>query len=217
MVWKLEILKGITQVMTLILNILMTIFLRVFHHMSFLILMTNQIHNPHWVCPVLEQGQALLIRLTPLPQLRHPLLIICWTNRAEGPQEDPDPTCAAINEKLVSLIEKWFLGYCSPSEIRKLENRTERSENVLSLKPLKVNAELYYAIHSDGVEADRNLQYVSTGVAKSAQPLTTAWAQIFSADVAYLDANPDKKECVVEVTPELKLICHSFVNCCHWD
>ena len=71
--------------------------------------------------------------------------------RVEGPQEDPDPTCTAINDKLFPLVEKWFLGYCPSSEIRKLEDRAERPENVLGLKPLKVNAELYYAIHQDGV------------------------------------------------------------------
>ena len=46
---------------------------------------------------------------------------------------------------------------------------------------------------------------MSTAIAKSVQPLTTAWAQVFTADAAFLDANPDKKECVVDVTPELKV------------
>ena len=122
--------------------------------------------------------------------------------RAEGPQEDPDPTTAPINDKLVGLIDKWFLGYCPPSEIRKLEDKAERPENVHSLKPLKVNAELYYTIHHDGIEADRNPQYVSTVIAKSAQPLTSAWASIFAADAAYMDANPGQKECTVQVTPD---------------
>ena len=94
--------------------------------------------------------------------------------RAEGPQEDPDPTTAPINDKLVGLIDKWFLGYCPPSEICKLEDKAERPENVHSLKPLKVNAELYYAIHRNGIEADRNPQYISTATAKSAQPFTSA-------------------------------------------
>ena len=103
------------------------------------------------------------------------------------------------------LVEKWFLGYCPPSEIRKLEDKAERPENVAGLKPLKVNAERYYAIHREGVEADRSLQYVSTAVAKSAQPLVNAWAQIFAADAAFLDANPEQKECILQVTPDVKL------------
>ena len=120
----------------------------------------------------------------------------------KGPQEDPDPTTAPINDKLVGLIDKWFLSYCPPSEIRKLEDKAEHPENVHSLKPLKVNAELYYAIHHDGIETDRNPQYVSTAIAKSAQPFTSAWALIFAADAAYMDANPGQKECSIQVTPE---------------
>ena len=103
---------------------------------------------------------------------------------------------------MVGLIDKWFLGYCPPSEIRKLEDKAECSENVYSLKPLKVNAELYYTIHRDSIEADRNPQYVSTAIAKSAQPYTSAWASIFAADAAYMDANPGQKECSIQVTPE---------------
>ena len=121
---------------------------------------------------------------------------------AECQQEDPDPTTVPINDKLVSVIDKWFLGYCPPSEIRKLEDKAECLDNVHSLKPLKVNAELYYAIHPDGIEADRNLQYVSMALAKSAQPLTSAWASVFAADAAYMDANPGQKECSIQVTPD---------------
>ena len=122
----------------------------------------------------------MLIQITPPPPVKTSTIDhLLDKYRAEGPQEDPHPTCAASNEKLVPLIEKWFLGYCPPSEIRKLEDHAERPENVLGLKPLKVHAELYYAIHHD-VEADRNLQYVSTVIAKSAQPLTAAWADLLS-------------------------------------
>ena len=125
--------------------------------------------------------------------------------RAEGPQEDPDPTTAPINAKLAELVEKWFLGYCPPSEIRKLEDKAERPENVFSLKPLKMNAELYYAIHKDGIDSDRSLQYVSTAIAKGAQPLTSAWATVFAADIAFHDTNPTQGECVLQITPEVKV------------
>ena len=94
------------------------------------------------------------------------------------------------------------MGYCPPSEIRKLEDKAECPENVHSLKPLKVNVELYYAIHHDGIEADRNPQYISTAIAKSAQPFTSAWASIFAADAAYMDANQGQEECSIQVTPD---------------
>ena len=112
---------------------------------------------------------------------------------------------APINDKLAELLNKWFLGYCPPSEIQKLEDKAEHPENVSSLKPLKVNTELYYAIHKDGIETDRSLQYISTAIAKGAQPLTSAWANIFAADAAFCDANLTQGETVLQVTPELSV------------
>ena len=88
------------------------------------------------------------------PQTTSPLNNLLNKYCTKGPWEDPDPTIAFINDKLAELADKWFLGYCPQSEFRKLEDKAKWLENVLSLKPLKVNAELYYAIHKDGIETD---------------------------------------------------------------
>ena len=110
---------------------------------------------------------------------------------------------------LLQLMTSWLAllinGFWVTALLAKFVNwktKLNAPENVHSLKPLKVNAELYYTIHRDSIEADRNPQYVSTAIAKSAQPYTSAWASIFAADAAYMDANPGQKECSIQVTPE---------------
>ena len=107
---------------------------------------------------------------------------------ASGPQEEPDPTTAAIMDKLVPQLEKWFHGYVAPSEIKRLQEKAERPSNANCLKPVKINAELYYAIAGDGIQQDRPVSYIGQAVAKGCQPLASLWSELVSIDMKVKDS-----------------------------
>ena len=107
---------------------------------------------------------------------------------ASGLQEEPDPTTAAIMDKLVPQLEKWFHGYVTPSEIKRLQEKAERPSNANCLKPIKINAELYYAIAGDGIQQDRPVSYLGQAVAKGCQPLASLWSELVSIDMQVKDS-----------------------------
>ena len=123
-----------------------------------------------------------------------------------GPQEEPDPTTAPILDSLAGQLNKWFHGYVAPSEIKRLQEKAELPGNATALKPIKINAELYYAIASDGVQQDKPLSYIGQAITKGCQPLADLWNTLVDADVKYKDANntPDK-DTVLTVFPGLTL------------
>ena len=122
---------------------------------------------------------------------------------AEGPQEEPDPTTTPILASLVPQLNKWFQGYVAPSEIKRLQEKVERPSNATCLKPIKINAELYYAIASEGVHQDKALSYVGQALAKAAQPLAIMWSSLVNLDVKGKDAKKVTDDTVIEITPDL--------------
>ena len=83
----------------------------------------------------------------------------------------------------------------------------ERPLNATCLKPIKINAELYYAIASEGVQQDKPKVYISQAIAKGCQPLVTMWNELVEIDLKVKDSKG--KECaedtIAEITLELKI------------
>ena len=118
---------------------------------------------------------------------------------ASGPQEEPDPTTAPILDSLAPQLAKWFHGYMAPSEIKRLQDKVERPSNAPCLKPVKINAELYYAIASEGIQKDRPLSYVGQAIAKGCQPLAQLWSDLVAIDTKVKDATKTTDDTVAEL------------------
>ena len=118
---------------------------------------------------------------------------------ASGPQEEPDPSTNPILDSLVPQLKKWFHGYVAPSEIKCLQEKVERPVNATCLKPIKINAELYYAISSDGIHKDKPLSYIGQVLAKGSQPLVSLWSALVTADVKVKDAKGTKEDTILEI------------------
>ena len=102
-------------------------------------------------------------------------------------------------------MEKWFHGYVAPSEIKRLQEKAERPSNANSLKPVKINAELYYAIASEGVQQDKPLSYIGQAITKGCQPLASLWNTLIDMDIKCKDSKKMDKDTVLEVIPGLEL------------
>ena len=138
---------------------------------------------------------------------------------ASGLQEEPDPTTAAIMDKLVPQLEKWFHRHVAPSEIKRLQEKADRPSNANCLKPIKINTELYYVIAGDRIQQDRPVSYLGQAVAKGCQPLASLWSELVSIDMQVKDSKGTNvmEDTVLKINDDLSVniskLHDQFVTC----
>ena len=97
-----------------------------------------------------------------------------------------------IPELLTKILESWFWGHYSSTEIKNEQDKTRRPSNADAVIPVQINEELYHSISPDGKFLDRPFRYIQNALGKGAQPLVSVWYKIIQCQNILKKQNPDK-------------------------
>ena len=76
------------------------------------------------------------------------------------PKALEDPLTDLIPEPLMKILESWFWGHYSSTEIKTEQAKTKHPANATALILVQINEELYHSISPDGKFLDRPFCYI---------------------------------------------------------
>ena len=117
---------------------------------------------------------------------------------------NPKPSLTPLPDALCKILETWFWGHYSATEIKNEQAKCKRPSNATAVIPCQINKELYHSIAQTGKFLDRPFRYIQNALGKGAQPLASVWYKIIQCETAVKKQNPDKLA-VLSIGPGLDL------------
>ena len=101
---------------------------------------------------------------------------------ANETREDDSGLADKVPDVVDRTLLTWFRQVHTGSEIREVLNECLRLSNCTALEPVTINEKVQKLMTKSDTMKDQKLKWITTGLLKSAQPVTTAWAQLLKLE-----------------------------------